>query len=118
MPAALSDRYRKRLFARIECHVRWTKGNRRIFAHANYQGTRLAAALSRTGRWTIEIVRRSHLPRFEVLPKLWIVERTLAWITRCRHLAKDFECQARIAAAFIRLAMIRLMLRRSTASSL
>jgi transposase len=59
----------------------------------------------------------SELHRFVVLPKRWIVERTLAWISRCRRLAKDFERHARKAVAFIRLAMIRLMLRRLTAAS-
>jgi transposase len=51
-----------------------------------------------------------------VLPKRWIVERTLAWISRCRRLARDYERHARKAAAFVRLAMIRLMLRRLAAS--
>jgi transposase len=51
---------------------------------------------------------------FEVLPKRWIVERTLAWISRNRRLARDFERYARTAAAFVRLAMIRIMLRRLT----
>ncbi|MSP82640.1 MAG: IS5/IS1182 family transposase, partial [Alphaproteobacteria bacterium] len=64
--------------------------------------------------WTLEIVKRPDLHRFEVLPKRWIVERTLAWISRNRRLARDFERHARIAVAFIRLAIIRLMLRRLT----
>ncbi len=54
--------------------------------------------------------------RFVVLPKRWIVERTLAWISRCRRLSRDYERHARKAAAFVRLAMIRLMLRRLAAS--
>ena len=45
------------------------------------------------------------------------VERTFAWISRCRRLAEDFERHARKAVAFIRLAMIRLVLRRLTAAS-
>jgi transposase len=40
------------------------------------------------------------------------VERTFSWLNRCRRLAKDFEHLARTALAFLRLAMIRLMLRR------
>jgi transposase len=47
-------------------------------------------------------------------PKRWIVEPTLAWISHNRRLARDFEHYARSAAAFIRLAMIRIMLRRLT----
>jgi len=89
----------------------------RIFADAGYQGQRLATAVTQTGSWQIEIVKRNELHRFVVLPKRWIVERTLAWISRCRRLAKDFERHARKAVAFIRLAMIRLMLRRLTAPS-
>jgi transposase len=57
-------------------------------------------------------VKRCDLHRFVILPKRWIVERTFAWISHCRRLAKDFERHARKAAAFIRLAMIRIMLRR------
>ena len=55
-------------------------------------------------------------PRFEVLPKRWIVERTLAWISHCRRLARDFERHVRTVVAFVYLAMIRLMLRRLTAT--
>ncbi len=50
----------------------------------------------------------------EQLPKRWIVERTFAWISRNRRLARDFERYARTVAAFFRLAMIRIMLRRLT----
>ncbi len=64
-----------------------------------------------------EAVKRSDLHRFIVLPKRWIVEKTFAWISRNRRLARDFECYARIVADFIRLAMIRLKLKRLTRSS-
>jgi transposase len=86
----------------------------RIFADAGYQGPKMAKAVADTGCWTIEIVKRSDAHRFVVLPKRWIVERTFAWISRNRRLARDFERYARSVAAFIRLAMIRVMLRRLT----
>jgi transposase len=101
------DRRTRRLFPFIE----------RIFADAAYQGPTLAAAVAKTGTWTLEIVKRNELHRFVVLPKRWIVERTLAWISRNRRLARDFERYARTVAAFIRLGMIRLMLRRLTKPS-
>jgi transposase len=84
----------------------------RIFADAGYQGPKAAKTVADTGRWVIEIVKRSDAHNFVVLPKRWIVERTLAWISRNRRLARDFERYARSAAAFVRLAMIRIMLRR------
>ncbi|MBX6324282.1 MAG: transposase [Rhodospirillaceae bacterium] len=96
------DQRTRRLFPFIE----------RIFADGGYQGPRLAQRLAKTGPWLIEIVKRPDIPRFEVLPKRWIVELTLAWISRYRRLARDFERHVRKAAAFVRLAMIRLMLTR------
>jgi len=61
----------------------------------------------------IEIVRRSDTAKgFEVLPRRWVVERTIAWLNRCRRLAQDWECLNRTALAFLRLASIRLMMRR------
>jgi transposase len=89
----------------------------RIFADAGYQGPRAAAAAADTGSWTLEIVKRIEAHQFVVLPKRWIVERTFAWTSRYRRLARDFERYAATVAAFFRLAMIRLMLRRLTRSS-
>src|ERR671912_698846 len=80
--------------------------------HALYRGRNMETAIARTGTWTLQIVRRCDRHHFVVLPKRWIVERTLAWVSRCRRLARDYERHAHKAAAFVRLAMIRLMLRR------
>ena len=84
----------------------------RIFADAGYQGPRAALAATQSGDWVIEIVKRNELHKFVVLPKRWIVERTIAWLNRCRRLAKDWENLNRKALAFLRLASIRLMLRK------
>ena len=86
----------------------------RIFADAGYQGPKMAKVIASSGCWKIIIVKRSDLHRFVVLPKRWIVERTFAWISRNRRLTRDFERYATTVAAFVRLAMIRLMLRRLT----
>ena len=85
-----------------------------LFADAAYQGPEFASALARARpHLSIAIVRRSdHAKGFVVLPKRWIVERTLAWLNRCRRLAKDWENLNRKALAFLHLASIRLMLRR------
>ncbi len=64
-------------------------------------------------RLVIEIVKRTdHAKGFVVEPKRWIVERSIAWLNRCRRLAKDLENRNHNALAFLRLASIRLMLRR------
>jgi len=62
---------------------------------------------------SVEIVKRSDQAKgFVVIPRRWLVERTLAWLNRCRQLAKDFETLTRMATAFLKLASIRMMLRR------
>ena len=71
----------------------------------------MQAAVDRTGAWDLQIVRRCDRHRFVVLPR-WIVERTLGVDQPMPQLARDYERHARKAAAFVRLAMIRLMLRR------
>ena len=76
----------------------------------------MALVVSRTGTWKLEIVKRSDAAAFEVLPNRWVVERTFAWISRCRRLARDFERHARTTVAFVRLAMIRIMIRRLAAN--
>jgi transposase len=87
---------------------------RKLYADAGYQGPKFQTALKRVLRQVqIEIVRRSDTAQgFEVLPRRWIVERTIAWLNRCRRLAKDWENLSRTALAFLRLASIRLMMRR------
>jgi transposase len=87
---------------------------KKLYADAAYQGPEFNKGLARVlpGVKT-EIVKRSDRAKgFEVLPKRWLVERTFAWLNRCRRLAKDWETFNPKALAFLRLASIRLMLRR------
>ena len=84
-----------------------------VFADQGYQGVKAADGVARTGRWRLEIVRRQPGAQgFEVLPKRWIVERTLSWIRRNRRIARDVEHLASTAEALVKLAMIKIMLRR------
>ncbi len=81
---------------------------RRVFADGAYAGPKLAAALQRIGRWTLEIVKRPHGARgFDVLPRRWVVERTLAWLNRNRRLAKDFEASVATAQAWLFIASVQ-----------
>jgi len=85
----------------------------RAIADGGYQGPATATAVREEAGMPLEIVKRSDDTKgFKVLPKRWIVERTIAWLNRCRRLAKDWENLNRKALAFLRLASIRLMLRK------
>ncbi|MER8880145.1 transposase [Mesorhizobium sp. M0684] len=89
---------------------------RHLFADGGYAGEKLSQALANLGTWTIEIIKRSDAAKgFEVLPRRWVLERTFAWLGRCRRLAKDFEATIASAEAWIFIASIRLMLRRMAA---
>ena len=86
----------------------------KLYADAGYQGPVFQAAMKKImAQVDVEIVKRSDQAKgFVVLPKRWVVERTLAWLNRCRRLAKDWECLNRKARAYLLLASIRLMVRR------
>jgi len=86
----------------------------KLYADGGYQGPAFRNALRHIfAEIDVEIVKRSDIAKgFVVLPKRWVVERTLAWLGRCRRLAKDWECLNHKARAFLLLASIRLMVRR------
>lgn len=86
----------------------------KLYADGGYQGPQFQTGLKKVvAHVNVEIVKRSdQTKRFVVLPKRWIVERTFAWLNRCRRLAKDWECLNAKGLAFVKLASIRLMLRK------
>ncbi len=85
-----------------------------LFADAGYQGRQFQQALADILPCIqAQIIKRPRQAKgFVHLPKRWIVERTIAWLNRCRRLAKDWENLNRMGLAFLRLASIRLMLRK------
>ncbi|MGB6618761.1 MAG: IS5 family transposase, partial [Xanthobacteraceae bacterium] len=86
---------------------------RHVFADGGYAGDKLRDALRKIGTWTIAIIKRSdQASGFEVLPRRWVVERTFAWLGRCRRLAKDFETTIASAVAWVFVAHIRTLTRR------
>ena len=87
---------------------------RKLYADGGYAGPQFQTGLTRVMHQVgVEIVKRSDAVKgFAIVPKRWIVERTIAWLNRCRQLAKDWECLSRKALAFLHLASIRLMLRK------
>ena len=86
---------------------------RHVFADGGYAGKKLRDALAKMGRWKLEIIKRSDRAKgFVVLPRRWVVERTFAWLGRCRRLAKDFERTIASATAWALIAHIRTITRR------
>ena len=83
-----------------------------IRADAAYAGRLVSWAWS-TGGWLLTVVRwRPDSHSFEVLPRRWVVERTLAWLGRCRRLSKDYEVLPETSETWVPIAMVHLMLKR------
>lgn len=86
---------------------------RHLFADGGYAGDKLRHALRGSGDWAVEIVKRADDAKgFVVVKRRWVVERTLAWLGRCRRLAKDFEASVESAVAWLFVANIRILTRK------
>ena len=83
---------------------------RLVWADAGYAGKLVAWGGNALG-WSLETIKRNSAG-FEVLPRRWVVERPFAWLCKCRRLPKDYEYTTASSEAFVRIAMIPLMLRR------
>ena len=89
---------------------------RKIWADGGYTGE-LLERVKDWGKWVLEIVKKADKAEgFQLLPHRWIVERTFAWLGRYRRLSKDYEVFVETSETMIRLAMIRLMLKRLAVS--
>ena len=83
-----------------------------VFADGAYAGSKLQTAPTPTGPWTVQIVKRTGPAKgFQLLPRRWVVERTLAWLDRNRRRAKDFEAPIATAQAWLFIASVQLLVR-------
>jgi putative transposase len=86
---------------------------KKIWADAAYRGQELAAWCQAEGGWDLEVVERASGQRgFALLPRRWVVERTLSWISRNRRMSKDYERKVQTSETLIEVAMIRLLIAR------
>lgn len=84
-----------------------------IWADSAYAGEKLREWCEEQAGWRLKIVPRdTGNSTFEVLPRRWVVERSFAWIGRNRQLAKDYERKVQTSECLMKVAMIRLMLKR------
>lgn len=90
-----------------------------IWADNKYHNHALNAwiATESPGQWRLEIVRRpAQAKGFVLLPKRWVVERTFAWLGRCRRHSKDYERRTDSSESMVRVSAIHLMLKRLTST--
>jgi putative transposase len=85
---------------------------KKIFADGGYRGELVTWVKENLNAEMEIVLKLGDQKGFQVLPKRWVIERTNAWISRNRRLARDYERLAESSEAFIYIAMIRLGLRR------
>ena len=86
---------------------------KRILVDGGYTGQPFADAVSKLLGAQVQIAKRSELHTFAVMPKRWVVERSFAWLEKCRRLWKNCERKLNTSLQFINMAFIALILKRS-----
>lgn len=112
--ANLQDRAGARL---LLIHLPPSARLQRVLFDAGYRSRPLLRWCRQHLGVTPEFIQRLTDTGFRLLPGRWVVERTFAWLGKCRRLSKDYEVLPSVSATFVRLAMIHLMLRRLARNS-
>ncbi len=84
-----------------------------VLADGGYTGEPFADSVRELLGASVEIAKRSELHTFAVMPKRWVVERSFAWLEKCRRLWKNCERQLNTSLQFVNLAFLVLLLRRT-----
>lgn len=85
----------------------------KMLVDGGYSGANFAHAIKHAIGATVEVVKRNELHKFAVIPKRWVVERSFAWLEKCRRLWKNCERKLSTSRQMIILAFISLLLRRT-----
>jgi len=83
-----------------------------IIADSGYSGQPIVDWVKEQFSWKLEVIKRNEQTKFKVLPKRWIVERTLAWISYSRRTSRDYERLIDTSQVITQLAMIRIFINR------
>lgn len=83
-----------------------------LLLDGGYTGNPFATAIKETLGATVEIAKRSELHKFAVIPKRWVVERSFAWLEKCRRLWKNCERKINTSLQMVVLAFVRLLIQR------
>lgn len=84
----------------------------KLLVDGGYTGEPFAAAVKQTLGATVEVAKRSELHKFAVIPKRWVVERSFAWLEKCRRLWKNCERKLNTSLQMAVLAFLALLLKR------
>ena len=83
-----------------------------ILADGGYTGEKFAVEIETILGSKVEIAKRSELHKFVVMPKRWVVERSFAWLEKCRRLGKNCERKLNTSLQMVVLAFLALLIKR------
>jgi len=86
---------------------------KKVLADGGYRGEKFANETKELIEAEVEVVKRNELHTFKVIPKRWVVERSFAWLEKCRRLWKNCERKLETSLGMVQLAFIALLLKRS-----
>ncbi len=84
-----------------------------LLVDGGYTGQPFADGVMNRIKATVQVVKRNELHAFVALPKRWIVQRSFAWLGKCRRLWKNCERKLNTSLQMVHLAFLRLLLKRS-----
>lgn len=110
-PADVTDR--KGGLLALSCRAEYLTEVRKVLVDGGYTGKPFAEGVTKIiAGAEVEVVKRSELHTFAVLPKRWIVERSFAWLEKCRRLWKNCERLINNSLQMVNLAFLSLLLKR------
>ena len=83
-----------------------------MLVDAGYTGEQFASSVKEIIDATVEVAKRNELHTFKVIPKRWVVERSFAWLEKCRRLWKNCERYISTSLTMVVLAFAALLLKR------
>ena len=97
----------------VEKHKDSLQSVKKVLCDGGYTGERFSTAMNRLINAQVEVIKRDEVFNFKVVPKRWVVERSFAWLEKSRRMYKNCERLIASSLGMIKLAFIRILLKRS-----
>ena len=96
----------------FEIHKTKLSDVKNVLADGRYSGEKFASSVKEILGSSVQIAKRNELHTFKVIPKRWVVERSFAWLEKCRRLWKNCERKLNTSLNMTVLAFVVLILKR------
>ena len=109
--AGINDR--RGTIENVEKHRDCLQSVKKVLCDGGYMGEKFSTAINQLIDARVEVIKRDEVSNFKVVPKRWVVERSFAWLEKARRMYKNCERLVTSSLGMIKLAFIRILLKRS-----